>query len=131
MWPVTITKPLLELMWARRMFHDFHTERWRVGQRLLVASDCEIEPYSHILTGEVVPRALGAFSYCRSEFEVGIRVGRYSSLASGIKWMGSDHPTDWASTSPVFFDHSWLGSPPSARSTASPARPCPSRCAAA
>jgi acetyltransferase-like isoleucine patch superfamily enzyme len=106
---VVITQPLLEFLWERRIFHHLQTERWRIGEQLFVPDDCALEPFSHLLVGHVLPRTLGSFSYSSTAFEPATRVGRYCSLAAGIKWMGSDHPTDWASTSPVFFEHNWLG----------------------
>lgn len=106
---VSITKPLLEFLWKRRIFHHNTGGRWQVGERILVPSNCVLEPFSHVLEGYKMPAALGSFSYSRSELNQQASIGRYCSLASGIDWMGWDHPKDWASTSPVFFEHAWLG----------------------
>lgn len=49
-----------------------------------------------------LPR-IGAFSYTGSNFDYGVKIGRYCSLASNIKVMGAHHFPDWVSTSPVFY----------------------------
>lgn len=43
---------------------------------------------------------LGAFSYSNGYIAGLARVGRYCSLASNIRVMGNNHPTEWISTSP-------------------------------
>ena len=76
-----------------------------------VPFECRIEPFSELPEGFIFPQALGAFSYSMSALASWVRIGRYCSLASGISWMGTNHPSDWASTSPAFHqsqDHAAL-----------------------
>jgi acetyltransferase-like isoleucine patch superfamily enzyme len=97
-----ITPRLLELLRERRVYHSLSgAERWQVGGVLLVPNACLIEPFTELLEGRILPGVLGAFSYSVSEMAGWVRVGRYSSLASGISWMGGPHPIDWAGTSPA------------------------------
>ncbi|MGZ6015626.1 MAG: CatB-related O-acetyltransferase [Phenylobacterium sp.] len=103
-----VTQPLLELLWDRRVFHNLQSERWRVGDRLRMDADCALEPFTQILVGSVLPKAIGCFSYSSSEFGSGLQVGRYCSIARGVTWLGGNHPTDWATTSPVFYEHNSL-----------------------
>jgi acetyltransferase-like isoleucine patch superfamily enzyme len=108
MWSAVITKPLLELLWERRVFHDLQSERWQVGQRLFIPVDCALEPFTQTLAGPTLPQAIGCFSYSNSEFAMNMRLGRYCSIAHGVKWMGANHPIDWATSSPVFYEHDSL-----------------------
>lgn len=108
MWTFDITKPLLELLWERRVFHHLTSERWRVGERISMDADCVLEPFTQTLAGAVLPRAIGCFSYSGSAFGSGIQIGRYCSIARGVTWLGGNHPTDWATSSPVFYEHNSL-----------------------
>lgn len=69
------------------------------------AKDLRLEPYSTYWAGSgrhLV--SLGSFSYTHSRLPLGTRVGRYTSIAKGVKVMGARHPHEWASTSPVFYN---------------------------
>lgn len=69
----------------------------------------ELEPYTtfwgrsgaHLVS-------MGAFSYTNSRLPFDISVGRYTSIAVGLRVMGDAHPATWASTSPVFYNHKTL-----------------------
>lgn len=64
--------------------------------------DCAIEPQTQHLPSRIMP--LGAFSYCQSA-AVGIaRIGRYCSIGRYLKVITHTHPTDWVSSSPVFYN---------------------------
>ncbi len=109
MWNFDVTQPLLELLWDRRVFHHLLAERWRVGDRMMMDANCVLEPFSQTLAGATLPAAIGCFSYSISEFGSGVSVGRYCSIARGVTWLGGNHPTTWATTSPVFFEFNSLG----------------------
>jgi acetyltransferase-like isoleucine patch superfamily enzyme len=49
---------------------------------------------------------LGAFSYAVSGFYFGARIGRYVSIGEEVQIGRHGHPTDWVSTSPVFYTKS-------------------------
>ncbi|MHA6967430.1 CatB-related O-acetyltransferase [Glutamicibacter bergerei] len=51
---------------------------------------------------------MGAFSYTHSVLPFNFEVGRYTSIAKGLKSMGAKHPVDWVSTSPVFYNQQTL-----------------------
>ncbi|MBU1513560.1 MAG: CatB-related O-acetyltransferase [Alphaproteobacteria bacterium] len=96
-----ITPPLLDLFRARHIYTRLGGGvRWRAGETLRLKSDVALEPYSHILGGHALPRRMGAFSYALSELPPHVAVGRYGSIASGVAFIESEHPTDWVSTSP-------------------------------
>ena len=46
---------------------------------------------------------LGSYSYSRSYFGQVSRIGRYCSIGANVTVMGESHPTDWISTSPIFY----------------------------
>lgn len=101
---ITVTPELLELFQARNIHSQFGGGmRWRVGETLQVRTDAELEPYGHILHGRALPRRMGAFSYALSELQPHVEVGRYNSIASGVEFIASEHPTDWVSTSPFSY----------------------------
>jgi len=102
---VEVTSELLELLRTRRVYHrPYKEERWKVGDRLRLPSDLRLEPFSHIHHGGNLPASLGAFSYVRSTLGPNIHIGRYCSIGADIRWLGDDHPFDWATSSPVFYD---------------------------
>lgn len=101
---ITVTERLLELFRARTIAHRFGGgARWRVGETLQAEPGCRIERFSHILAGHALPAALGAFSYSFSPFLPTMRVGRYCSIAHDVGVMASQHPTDWATSSPFSY----------------------------
>lgn len=51
--------------------------------------------------GQVLP--LGSYSYSHSKLEHVASIGRYCSIGRNISVMGESHPTDWLSSSPVFY----------------------------
>jgi acetyltransferase-like isoleucine patch superfamily enzyme len=100
-----VTRALLDLLQARRVYHRIGAgERWAAGQHIGVHPGCAIEPYVNLPTGQVLPRALGAFSYTHSALHPNMTVGRYCSIARGLTYFAEAHPLDWATSSPVTFD---------------------------
>ncbi len=74
----------------------------RVKRALTVkGGDAAFEPYSQHRPAQFLP--LGAFSYAQSFFEHVSTIGRYCSIGTGVDVMGRSHPTDWATSSPVFY----------------------------
>lgn len=47
--------------------------------------------------------SMGAFSYTGSTLHPSMSVGRYTSIAAGLKVMGNRHPLERVSTSPAFY----------------------------
>lgn len=60
-----------------------------------------VECFSQHLPGKFMP--LGAYSYTQSFFSHVAQVGRYCSIGANVEVMGSNHPVDWVSASPVFY----------------------------
>ncbi len=101
---LTVTQALLNLLRERRISHAFlGADRWREGQRLWYAGDCALEPHCEIQAGNVLPLRMGAFSYTRSQLLPSTKLGRYCSIGGGLEFIQSQHPNEWASTSPVFY----------------------------
>ena len=48
---------------------------------------------------------LGAFSYQVSGYCFAAKIGRYCSIAESVQIGRQDHPSHWASTSPLFYEH--------------------------
>lgn len=102
---VVVSEETIALLRARRVFTRVGGgDRFRPGDVLGVHPQARLKSYSHLLAGQDVPRALGAFSYSHSPIDYPVSVGRYCSLAGEILWLGPDHPSEWASSSAF-----WLG----------------------
>lgn len=101
---VRVTRAILDLLEARGISHRFGGgERWREGDSLFHAPDLELEPYCAIHAGQVLPARMGAFSYTGSQLLPSTRMGRYCSIGSGVRFIQTEHPLDWASTSPFSY----------------------------
>jgi virginiamycin A acetyltransferase len=92
----------------------YRAYRWRPLRRLCLAIVARLERgefYSatlrQILDGYHGVR-VGAYSYgeCMvpGAFPAGVTVGRYVSIASGVRILLRNHPLDWLSTHPFFFN---------------------------
>lgn len=67
--------------------------------------DLRLEPYTTYWAGSGRNLVtMGSFSYTHSLLPSNICVGRYSSIALGLRVLGAKHPLEWASTSPVFYN---------------------------
>lgn len=69
-----------------------------------VPNEIELESYSTFWSGsgrQLV--TMGAFSYTGSTLHPSMSVGRYTSIAAGLKVMGNRHPLERVSTSPAFY----------------------------
>lgn len=67
--------------------------------------DLQLEPYTTYWAGSGRSLvSMGSFSYTLSTLPSSVSVGRYSSIALGLRVMGAKHPLEWASTSPVFYN---------------------------
>lgn len=62
-----------------------------------------LEPYVGYWVGKTAPR-MGAFSYSFSGLPLGVQIGRYCSIASGVTVMGFQHPIDMVSTSAALYE---------------------------
>ncbi len=66
------------------------------------ADTVEIEPNCSFLEGRQL-WTMGAFSYCYSSLPENTVVGRYCSIAAGVKVLGSQHPIERFTTSTVTY----------------------------
>ena len=96
-----VTEGILAILKTRRV-----STTLKIGHALNFAEDMEIEPYSGIFRGFVLPRRSGAFSYSNSPVHRMATMGRYCSIAAGVRIMGNSHPHAWISISPFSYG-SW------------------------
>jgi virginiamycin A acetyltransferase len=53
---------------------------------------------------------LGAFSYAETQHYLGrVKVGRYTSIASGVEAFGERHPSEWVTQSMITYDFGYAG----------------------
>lgn len=65
-----------------------------------------LEPYATYYAGSATQLVtMGAFSYVLSRMHPCVRIGRYTSIALGVRVMGNKHPLERVSTSPSFYKH--------------------------
>lgn len=67
----------------------------------------EVEGYSAFLAGNRLWE-MGAFSYSWSSLPLSTKVGRYCSIANGIRILGSRHPYEWLTTSSSTYDKNFI-----------------------
>ncbi len=76
------------------------------GHAFTLPDDCTFEPPCSLKWMSVSRKlSLGAFSYAVSGYYFGAAIGRYVSIGEGVQIGRGSHPVDWASTSPVFYQH--------------------------
>ncbi|WP_313898725.1 CatB-related O-acetyltransferase [Methylobacterium sp. J-067] len=74
-----------------------------------VAPGCLFEPPCSLKQMQIAYASkLGAFSYAVSGYYFAVNIGRYVSIGEDVQIGRHGHPTDWASTSPVFYHKSEL-----------------------
>lgn len=100
---VRMTPELFTLLDQYRIRSAQVGQRWRVGDILQIHPDAIIEKYCLLTEGKVLPGVVMSFSYTCSEFDIGMRVGRYTSIAEGVSAMGTPHPMTWVSSSPFCY----------------------------
>ncbi|WP_196250032.1 CatB-related O-acetyltransferase [Pseudomonas putida] len=67
------------------------------------AEGCSLEPHCGFLGGNALFE-MGSFSYTWSPLPIDSKVGRYCSIAAGLKILGARHPMEWISTSSFTYD---------------------------
>lgn len=75
------------------------------GCWLDVTAGCCIETYSSFFRPSPI-HTMGAFSYSWTSFGINVVVGRYCSIAAGVKILPDSHPLDYFTTSSVTYDRS-------------------------
>ncbi|WP_425824658.1 CatB-related O-acetyltransferase [Streptomyces fractus] len=70
-----------------------------------IPDDLAVESYSAFYdrSGQRLG-SIGSFSYTRSVLDRLMTVGRYSSIAPRLQFLGAHHPLEWTSASPTFFN---------------------------
>ncbi len=74
------------------------------GKHFTLPENCVFEPPCSIKWMEIKHSLeLGAFSYAVSGYYFACRLGRYVSIGENVQIGRHNHPTNWSSTSPVFY----------------------------
>lgn len=65
-----------------------------------ISNTSKIYSGSHVLNS-----VIGRYSYCGYDCEIlNAQIGSFCSIAGGVKIGGAMHPSNWVSTSPVFYE---------------------------
>lgn len=76
------------------------------GAPFEMPDDCSFEPPCSLKWMELAYSLhMGAFSYAVSGYYFGTSIGRYTSIGESVQIGRGSHPTKWASSSPVFYQH--------------------------
>lgn len=100
----TLTDSVLSQFSRNNIFFGERGEqRLSPGETVTFIKDIPIEPYSCIMAGSIILQ-IGSFSYTFSAFPELTSIGRYCSIARGIKIIEGNHPIDFVSTSSFTYD---------------------------
>ena len=113
----TETKYPVSFQWSEK-FEDFFEEKRiflapgfnirnviKIGTEVNFENKIIVEPYSTLPHGNFF--SMGAFSYSEIPIVQNIEMGRYCSIAIGVRRMGHDHPMGRLSTSTFTYDALW------------------------
>jgi virginiamycin A acetyltransferase len=102
----TVTAGLAKKLEGQRVFFGKHgNPSPEIGSRFVAAPDTVIEPYTAFAFYNALC-TMGSFSYSRSPVAIGMRIGRYCSIAAGLAMLGRRHPMERLSTSNFTYDDS-------------------------
>ncbi|SHI35944.1 transferase hexapeptide (six repeat-containing protein) [Roseomonas rosea] len=87
----------------RRIFMGRAARPFRGVKQVFIPARAKIEPYACYPDGERL-FDMGAFSYSNTGFTESVRIGRYCSIARGVKILRQRHPIEWATTSSITYD---------------------------
>ncbi|WP_225428402.1 CatB-related O-acetyltransferase [Levilactobacillus yonginensis] len=90
---------------AHRIFTHFMSadSRFRLNERLDVARNASVEPYTIFTSGGHV-FSMGAFSYSQSNLPIHTIIGRYSVISAGVGEMGPNHPANRFTSSTLTYE---------------------------
>lgn len=99
------TEKLLNFFEENRVTFERWTtgRRFKSGDRILVPSTLELEPYTSFDVGNKLCD-MGSYTYSTSSLPTYAQVGRYCSIAPNVNMMGFQHPTDRFSTSHIVYE---------------------------
>ncbi|MDR6714699.1 acetyltransferase-like isoleucine patch superfamily enzyme [Pseudomonas hunanensis] len=84
-------------------FTNSGKDRFSDSDNISFLKACQIEPFCGFLGGDTL-YSMGSFSYSWSQLPSNTQVGRYCSIAKGVKILGTRHPMEWLSTSSFTYD---------------------------
>ena len=98
-WGATLRyTPLLQKIFQQR---SIYIHALPFGSHLTFGSDVAVEPYAYLCHNSVI--SIRAFSYTPPQMEPGVKVGRYCSIAAGLRVLQHRHPIEWLTTSPFCY----------------------------
>ena len=102
---LVVTEKLLDYFEENRVTFERWTtgRRFKSGDRILVPSTLELEPYTSFDVGSKLCN-MGSYTYSTSSLPTYSQIGRYCSIAPNVNMMGFQHPTDRFSTSHIVYE---------------------------
>ncbi len=97
----SITPSVIDLLDEKHIYcheqKNNEPRRWKINDRLIILKKTVLEPYICYRAGNYLC-GLSAFSYTGSQFPLNTKIGRYCSIAFGVKVMGWQHPVSAVTT---------------------------------
>lgn len=90
--------PLLQKIFMAR---SIYIHALPAGSILSFGSDVMVEPYAYLCHHHVI--SIRSFSFTPPQMEPGVKVGRYCSIAAGLRVFQHRHPVEWVTTSPFCY----------------------------
>lgn len=94
---ITLTENLKKALWDKGVecpLNVGHT----IAARTILEAPCSLKWIQSTLSLKI-----SAFSYCVDGFLFNVEMGRYVSIGQEVQLGRGDHPTQWLSTSPMFY----------------------------
>lgn len=97
----SITEDIISFLENSRIYcheqKNNEPRRWKLNDKLTILKSTFLEPYICYRAGYDLC-ALGSFSYTGSQFPLNTQIGRYCSIAFGVRVMGWQHPVSAVTT---------------------------------
>lgn len=77
------------------------------SKEIIIPFNFAIEPHCRLAVHDNLYSA-GSFTYCMSSMPVSVSIGRYCSIATGVRVLGPRHPHERISSSPFTYDRKFF-----------------------
>lgn len=92
---------LKHIMQIKKVYECRNLFLFKRGTKISINAEVNVESYSTMPLNSFC--SMGSFSYCVSSLPNDVVVGRFCSIAKNLNIMGTQHPIDWYTSSPVAY----------------------------
>lgn len=104
----SLYKDIKDLLRSHRIYFSLNRDQPQMQDedRITYADDLRLESYTTYMKNHSLC-SMGAMSYSWSYLPEWLKVGRYTSIAGGLRFIGARHPYERITGSPVTFDYNF------------------------